>query len=159
MTCSGVTNMQKKTKMFLIQNKYLSCNCSNPKHLLILYVKRSRSVWQKLFKLKALSSLSVCLSVSVSLSVSPPPPPHPPPPLSLWHWGVKLVVKICQLWQPPGQGGWHQMRSAAVHCLCHFLATLLTSHISFAYVGLTTFCSSAPCHEKQGRKLDFFFLL
>ena len=76
---------RKINNMFLIQNKYLSCNCSNPKHLLILYIKRSRSVWQKLCKLKALSSLSVCLSVCLSLCLylSPPPPPPPHTPQSL----------------------------------------------------------------------------
>ena len=47
---------------------------------------------------------------------------------------VKWVVRMYQLWQLPGQGGWHQTRLVVVHCLCQFPAVLLVSHPSFACV-------------------------
>ena len=44
---------------------------------------------------------------------------------TLWHGGVKLVIRTYQLWQLPGQGRWHWMRSVVVHCIHQFQATSL----------------------------------
>ena len=96
------------------QNRSLWHNCSNPMHLLC--AKMSRYVWQNVFELKALT-----------LSIF-----SPTQSLFLWCWGVKSVVRMYQLWQLPGQSGWHQMRSVVLHCPCQFLATLPVSHYSFA---------------------------
>ena len=49
----------RKIFFFLMQSKPLSCNCSNPMHL--LHAQKSRSVWQN-----ALSCLSIAQSPSLS---------------------------------------------------------------------------------------------
>ena len=107
--------MQISFFFFLMQNKPLSVshNCSTP-YIYYICAKRSRFVWQNAFWLKALSSLSLSLTQS------------------LWHQGVKLVVRNYALWQLPGQGGWHRMRSVVIHCLHQLPAALLVPCHSFA---------------------------
>ena len=75
-----------------------------------VYVKKSWSVWQSVFWLKALSILSLEVQ--------------------------KLVVRTCHLWQLPDQGGGggHWTSSVVVHCLCQFPAILLVSCHSFTYM-------------------------
>ena len=106
-----------------MQNKPLSRNCSTPTPS--VYHTQKCIFMTECIELKALSSLSLSLSllsVSLSLSLSQ----------SVCCQHVKLNVGPYQLWQLPGQGGWHWTRSAAVHCLHLFSAALLVSRHSFA---------------------------
>ena len=84
-----------------------------------IYAKKSWSVWQSVFWLKALSILSLIWSLS-DIEVQ------------------KLVVRLrtCHLWQLPDQGGGggHWTSSVVVHCLCQFPAILLVSCHSFTYM-------------------------
>ena len=72
--------------------------CSNPMHLLYKKIQICITVWlyhiwQNVFQLKALSSLSLALF------------------LSLWCWGEKSVGKKYQLWHLPDHGWWCPTRS------------------------------------------------
>ena len=118
----------------------------------LLYAKKSRSLQQSVlikgFKLSWTQSLSLyvavlnsvsvslcrCLELSLCLSMSLSWTQS----LSLYVAvlnsvsvslcpGVKLVVRTYQLWQLPGQGGWHWTKPEVVCCLRQFLATFLVS--------------------------------
>ena len=134
-----------------MQNKPLWHNCSNPRHSLTLSTKKSRSVWQNVFQLKAFSSLTQSLSLS----------------LILWCLGVKSVdkriehtymsytiINIISTLTDARPGSVTTTRSVVVHCLCQFLATLVVFCCSFAlHMIPAAFCSSTLCCERQLGKL------
>ena len=100
--------------MFLTQNNPLT-HCSNPIHL--LYTKKVQICTTECVLIKGLKQ-------------------------SLWCQGVKSAIRAYQLWQLPGQGGWHQMGSVEVTAYVNFQAHYLFPTI-LLHEGLTTFHISA----------------
>ena len=103
---SGVTDTQKMGFLFFFFwykiNTYAVAQTS------YVYAQKKKvkiGMAESIFPEVFTQSLSFFLSGSLSVS------------LSLRGWGAKLVAKTYQLWQLPGHGGWHQIRSFTVWIL------------------------------------------